>query len=158
MPRSKYAVNQCQWSVDSEETDGSQHLTNPPFIHDFVFVNRGQHSVCALGDGSICVIDSSNGSCISRSKGHEGMVTNIDSNSAKFCITGGVDKIVQIWKLSDDGMIQSVGRFQHSNKINTIRSIKTDPTIIASDSDALNNFLVTDNSTGEIYVAVPRGL
>jgi len=96
---------------------------NPPFPHDFAFLDRGKRSAVALGDGSICVVGNADGGVLGRVRGHGGMVTNIEGNLLSEFVTAGVDKTVKIWKINDEGLPGSSGK---SGKAETSSTVSFD--------------------------------
>ena len=154
--RSRFKVNSSEWLAEQsrESTDGVSQLTNPPFFHDFAYVNKGKFSICALGDGHLILIDNAQGNCIAREKGHEGMVTNVESKGVggNICISGGVDKNIRIWNVTDTE-INAIGGFAHSAKINCIKCLKQQNETSYSTAADLGKVFVADAmSSGEISV------
>ena len=67
-----YRTGRSKLSVDLSqaiELGSGQQITNPPFIHDFAFVNEHKSSVLALGDGNICLLNNANFEISCRKKG-----------------------------------------------------------------------------------------
>ena len=106
--KAKFSVDfsSLRWNDDSASCDGIP-LTNPPFPHDFVFLDRGRQSAVAMGDGSVCVISNADGGVLGRVQGHGGMVTNLDGNLVSEFVSAGVDKCVKVWTVGDT---ESVGK------------------------------------------------
>ena len=154
--KSRFKVNSSEWLAEQtqESANGSTQFTNPPFFHDFVFVNKGKQSVCVLGDGHLVLLDNNQGHCITREKGHDGMVTNIESKGVggNVCITGGVDKIVKIWNVSDVE-ISIVGGFAHTAKINCVKCLNKGSLNSQASMAELGKVFIADASiSGDISV------
>lgn len=141
--RSKWTIDVSQYQErSSNEPLGPQELMNPPFVHDFAYLNSGRHSTLALGDGTICVVDNSSGTILSRDSAHQGMATTIDSCRDNRCrciaVSGGVDKFIQIWELINN-RLENLGSITHGSKINSIRCSKVGDIFS-------NSFIVADVS------------
>ena len=154
--RTRFKMNSSEWLAEQSQqsTNGVTQLTNPPFFHDFVFVNKGKQSVCVLGDGHLVLLDNSLGKCIARKKGHEGMVTNIESKGVggNVCVSGGVDKTVKIWNVTDVE-INAIGGFAHDAKINCVKcQNKGSEDSCANIADLGKVFIADASSNGEISV------
>ena len=155
--RTKFKINGSEWLAERshQSENGVTQLTNPPFFHDFAFVNKGKHSVCVLGDGHIVLVDNSQGNCIARRKGHEGMITNVDSKGigSNICITGGVDRVVKVWNINE-GEINPMGGFAHDAKINYVKCLNhrnENPCLSVAD---LGKVFIADTSTDGLISVV----
>ena len=116
-----YRTGRSKYTVDFSQNIPKRDLklTNPPFVHDFTFLKNSKYIACALGDGSISILNSYDGSIILNKELHKSMISNIDSNFKNTIITGGVDGNLQINDLVEENLIHDdAGK----SKIKTNRS------------------------------------
>ena len=79
-------------------------LTNPPFIHCVKYVLDGKGVACALGDGSIRVVDSiSHIEICKANEAHSSMVTSLITYG-QHMISGSTDRWIRSWTIDLQSM------------------------------------------------------
>eukprot|EP01038_Epipyxis_sp_PR26KG_P008651 gene8651-11694_t len=82
----------------SEMNDSPNQVFNPPFVHALNYLYNDNLLACALGDGSLAVLDTVNYEIISKVEDHNGMSTVLFAAN-DLIITGGVDQVIRCWQI-----------------------------------------------------------